>query len=345
LRRVGTTHPLSENLSRIYEAAQRGAQISRQLLAFSRRQILAPQDVNLNDLIKDLLKLLGKTLGEHIEMQFIPEAQLHTVHADPVQVEQVIMNLCINARDAMPEGGKLIIETMNIYLDEQYTDTHPTVKSGHYTVLTITDTGHGMSEEVKNKVFEPFFTTKEPGKGTGLGLSVVHGIVAQHNGFINLYSEIGKGTTFKIYFPSVDRPAVARTQLRREQIVGGTETILLVEDEQAMRDMIKATLENLGYTVLATENGEQALQQFPEHRDAVKLVISDIVMPKMGGKQLYESLQAMSYTGTFLFISGYTTNVIHNNFISKIDAEALMKPFTASDLGNKVRKLLDEARK
>lgn len=338
---IGMNHPLSENLLRISDSAVKGAQITRQLLAFSRKQVISPQDVNLNEIIQETLKLLIKTLGEHIELKFIPEKNLRTVYADPIQIEQVLMNLCINARDAMPDGGQLIIETSNITLEQEYVDTHISAKVGEYTLLTVTDTGEGMSEEVKNKIFEPFFTTKESGQGTGLGLSVVHGIVYQHNGFINVYSEVGKGTSFKIYFPSVKRPAVKKVEFRKEEVVGGNEKILLVEDEKGLREMLKATLENYGYFVMSAENGEEALKIISECGDKIDLIISDVVMPKMSGKQLYEKLKESSYKKPFLFISGYTQNVIHHNFILDPGIDVLMKPFTPAELGKQVRSLLD----
>ncbi len=343
MKSIGTNHPLSENLMRISDSALKGAQITRQLLAFSRRQVISPQDINLNDIVKDTLKLLSKTLGEHIELNFIPEKNLRTIYADPIQVEQILMNLCINARDAMPNGGKLIIETSNVNLDQEYIDTHISAKIGSYTLLTITDTGEGMSDDVKSKIFEPFFTTKESGKGTGLGLSVVHGIVYQHNGFINVYSELGKGTTFKIYFPSVDRPAIGRGDYRKEEIPGGKEKILLVEDEKGLREMLKATLESFGYFVFHASNGEEALKIIYECKEKIDMIISDVIMPKMSGKQLYEKLKETNYKGPFLFISGYTQNVIHHNFILDSEIEVLMKPFTPVELGRKVRSLLDKS--
>jgi len=345
LKKVGASHPLSENLTRITQAAQQGAQMVRQLLAFSRRQILSPQDININNLIEGLLKLLGKTLGEHIQLKFIPEEHIHTIHADPVQIEQIVMNLCLNARDAMPEGGQLIIETSNCQLDDEYCKTHAQVKPGDYIMMAVTDTGHGMSKAIQERIFEPFFTTKQPGKGTGLGLSVVHGIVTQHGGFINVYSEVGKGTTFKIYLPSVERPAVARKEMLKEEIPGGSETVLIVEDEAGMRDMMKAVLENLGYSVIAAEDGEQALHLISDNPHRIQLVISDIIVPKIGGKELFEELKSMNFEGQFLFISGYTSNVIHHNFITDKDVEALLKPFSPAELGKKVRALLDRVKR
>lgn len=342
MKSIGMNHPLSENLIRISDSALKGAQITRQLLAFSRRQVLTPQDINLNDIVRDTIKLLSKTLGEHIELNFIHEKNLRTIYADPIQIEQILMNLCINARDAMPDGGKLIIETSNVTLEQEYIDTHISAKIGDYTLLTVTDTGEGMSEEIKNKIFEPFFTTKESGKGTGLGLSVVHGIVYQHNGFINVYSEVGKGTTFKIYFPSVNRPAIGKGDYRKEEVQGGKEKILLVEDESGLREMLKSTLESFGYFVLAAGNGEEALKILSECREKIDIIISDVVMPKMSGKQLYEKLSETNYRGAFLFISGYTQNVIHHNFILDPGIEVLMKPFTPIELGKKIRSILDK---
>lgn len=342
LKSVGPNHPLADNLNRINESALKGAQLNRQLLAFSRRQILSPQDINLNNIIKDLMTLISKVVGEHIKIQFYPEETLKTINADPIQIEQVLINLCINAKDAMPEGGKLIIETKNIVLEQEYIDTHISAKVGNYSLISITDTGIGMSDEVKNKIFEPFFTTKPTGKGTGLGLSVVHGIVYQHNGFINVYSEVGKGTTFKIYLPSVDRPSIPLKEKRKEEVHGGYENILLVEDEPGLRSTLKAILEDFGYSVIAAENGEEALKIFLSCCKNISLVISDVIMPKMSGMQLLEKLKESDYKGEFLFISGYTNNMIHHNFILDTKYEILMKPFTPLELGKKVREILDK---
>ena len=266
MRMAGDAKALHD-LDEILRCAERAATLTRQLLTFARRQVIEPVNLNLSTLVADLMKLIGKVVGEHIEMKTSLEKNVPTIHADRGQIEQVVMNLCLNARDAMPEGGRLVVETEDVHLEEEYVRQNPYMKTGRYALLTVSDTGVGMDEKTRERVFEPFFTTKGPDKGTGLGLAMVYGIVKQHGGFIHLYSEPGKGTTFKVYFPAIEAPPDAVPTKRREEIVrGGTETILLAEDEDAIRTLAERILTGFGYTVLVARNGEEAIEIFRRNK-------------------------------------------------------------------------------
>ncbi len=328
---------------RIYGLADRAAKITKQLLAFARRQILMPRELNLNELIGDILELLKRLLGEQIQVRFIPGAELKTILADPSQVEQVVLNLSVNAGDAMEHGGKLTIETANTRLDEFYCRTHTNVRPGEYAVITVSDTGTGMDQVTLERIFEPFYTTKEIGKGTGLGLSVVHGIIRQHGGTISVYSEKGKGTTFKVYFPAAK--GIARKspdrQGRATKISRGSETVLVVEDNEELREFMRTFLVENGYTVLTAREGEEGLAAFERQPSNISLIISDIVMPKMSGKALKEAVDKRFPGRKFLFISGYTDNDVHQGFILDEKVDFLQKPFTAIEFSERVRKILD----
>lgn len=343
LGRIRDDHPVNNYLLRIYGLADRAAKITKQLLAFARKQILMPKTLELNRLISDLLDLLGRVLGEQIRITFLPNPGLSTILADPAQVEQVILNLAVNAGDAMPHGGTLKIETSNVVLDEFYCKSHANVKPGEYVQVAVSDTGVGIDPSVLERIFEPFFTTKEIGKGTGLGLSVVHGIIRQHGGTINVYSEIGQGTTFRVYFPAVEKPADKEAakdgdvkKLRR-----GDETILVVEDNDDLRDFMQTLLSESGYHVLTAREGEEGIAVFEQHSKDVSLVISDVVMPKVGGRGLKEAVDRLSPEQKFLFISGYTDTTVHHSFILDDRVDYLQKPFTAYELSDRVRKILD----
>lgn len=343
LGKIEESHPVNSYLMRIYGLADRAAKITKQLLAFARRQILMPKDLDLNELIGDILELLSRLLGEQIQITFLPESDLNTVLADPSQVEQVILNLSVNAGDAMQNGGTLTIETKNVLLDEFYCRTHANVKPGDYVMVSVADTGVGIAPAVIEHIFEPFFTTKEIGKGTGLGLSVVHGIIRQHGGTINVYSEKGKGTTFKVYFPSIKRP-VRRNQDRPvnlKTLSTGTETVLVVEDNEELREFMKMLLSDSGYTVLVAGEGEEGLAVFEQHANDISLVISDVVMPKVNGRELREAVKARSPGKKFLFISGYTDSTVHHGFVLDDKVDFLQKPFTAFEFSEKVREILD----
>ncbi|MDI6804354.1 MAG: ATP-binding protein [Bacteroidota bacterium] len=329
----------------IIQLTNRAARIVRQLLAFSRRQIIEPAVIDINTLISDLLKLIGNTIGEHIEIEFLPNKGINTIFADTAQIEQIIMNLCMNARDAMPEGGKLIIETENVVLDEDYVHGYPGAKPGKYVMLAVTDTGCGIPSSSLDRIFEPFFTTKEKDKGTGLGLAMVHGIVYQHNGIINVYSEVSKGTTFKIYFLASEDATAIKIIDDKKELPIGTETILLVEDDADLREMIFSLLTNQGYVVITAIDGEQAIEIFTRNALNIDFIISDVVMPKISGKEFYNKVRLLNPDIGFLFISGYTANVIHKNFLLERGFDFLQKPFTPYELAIKIRKILEKPNK
>lgn len=340
-RKISPQNPLYNRLDKILNLTERGARITQQMLAFSRRQDIEPRNVNLNVLVSDLLKLLGKTLGEHINIKFKPEQDLRTISVDPGQIDQVLMNLCINARDAMPDGGDLLINTSNIDIDKDYARYHVDAKEGKYIVLSVSDTGTGIPAEYVQKVFDPFFTTKEPGKGTGLGLSVVHGIVGQHKGFVNVYSEFGIGTTFNIYLPAVEGEPDAGVSEELEEIPRGSGTILVVEDDEDILSMIQSILEYQGYTGLIARDGDEAFNLFNEKKDEIKLIVSDVVMPKLSGRELYEKIKLMSPEIPFLFISGYTAEMISRRFIDEEGVAFIAKPFRTSEFGRKITEILN----
>lgn len=341
LKKISETHPLYSHINIIIQLTNRAARIVRQLLAFSRRQIIEPAVIDINILISDLLKLIGNTIGEHIEIEFLPNKGSNTIFADTAQIEQIIMNLCMNARDAMPEGGKLIIETENIVLDEDYVRGYPGAKPGKYVMLAVTDTGCGIPSSSLDRIFEPFFTTKEKDKGTGLGLAMVHGIVYQHNGIINVYSEVSKGTTFKIYFLASECATASKVIDDKKELPIGTETILLVEDDADLREMIFSLLTNQGYRVITAIDGEKAIEIFTRNALNIDFIISDVVMPKISGKEFYNRVRMLNPNIGFLFISGYTANVIHKNFLVERGFDFLQKPFTPYELASKIRIILE----
>ncbi len=336
-------HPLRENLEEIRKASERASNLTRQLLAFGRRQILDFKVINLNTLLKDLDKMLHRILGEDIELAYHLIQSVGKVKTDPGQIEQVILNLAVNARDAMPSGGKLTIETSNVYLSEAYARTHMEVTPGNYVMLSVSDNGPGMTSEVRERIFEPFFTTKEKGKGTGLGLSTVYGIVKQSGGHINVYSEPGIGTTFKIYLPRVEEE---EDHLQRKtldiSLPTGDETILLAEDEQSVRELGARILRDRGYQVYEARNGQEALaivERYPEVK--FHLLLTDVVMPGMSGKELADRLMLSIPHLKALFISGYTDNAIVHHGVLMEGIDFLQKPFTYEGLARKVREVLD----
>ena len=335
--------PLWGNIQEIQKATQRATDLTRQLLAFSRRQILDLKVIDLNSLLKDLDKMLRRIIGEDIELATLLTEELGRVKIDPGQFEQMILNLAVNARDAMPSGGKLTIETANVILDEEYAHTHIGVTPGPYVRLSVSDTGVGIPMEVKEKVFEPFFTTKEKGKGTGLGLSTVYGIVKQSGGNIWVYSEPAHGTTFKIYLPRVEEDL--DTLYGRDEsdfLPGGGETVLLVEDEPSVRDLAHRLLNQQGYKVLEAANGEEALHVAQEHAgEKIHLLLTDVVMPRMGGKELTDQLKIFRPDIKVLYASGYTDNAIVHHGVLERGTHFLQKPFSPSGLVRKVREVLD----
>ncbi|MGZ9136696.1 MAG: PAS domain S-box protein [Candidatus Deferrimicrobiaceae bacterium] len=328
------------NLDEILRCGERAATLTRQILTYSRRQIIEPINLSLNTVITDLLKLVSKVLGEQIEIRTFLEKDLPIIRADIGQIEQVVMNLVMNARDAMPGGGQLRIETEVANLDAEFVRHHPYMSVGSYVVLMVSDTGVGMDQKTQERVFEPFFTTKAPDKGTGLGLAMVYGIVKQHKGFIHLYSEPGKGTTIKIYLPPVEgAPDVLESQ-KPSEIRGGTETILLAEDDESVRMLVERSLRDLGYTLLVTRNGEEAIEIFHQNSDKISLALLDVVMPLKGGKEAYEVIHRIKPELKVIFMSGYTADSVHESFVKIAGVPFLPKPFSPSSLARKVREVL-----
>ena len=330
-------------LKQIIHAGERAAELTKQLLAFSRQQILEPQIVNLNDNLLNITSLLERVIDENIELTVIPFDSLERIRVDPSQLEQVILNLVINARDAMPQGGMLTLETNNVYLDDHYAAQHPEVNAGTYVMLAVSDTGEGFDEDIKTRIFEPFFTTKEKGKGTGLGLATVHGIVNQSGGHIWVYSEKDQGTTFKIYFPQIQEETGGSVQLiQKNQETTGTETILLVEDEKIVRRLAKDILEISGYVILEAIDSNHAQEISATYDGEIHLLLTDVVMPKLNGRQLAEIIVRDRPQMKVLYMSGYTDNVIVHHGVLKADMAFLQKPITPDTLGKKVRQLLDK---
>jgi len=334
--------PLKANLEEIRRASDRAADLTRQLLAFSRKQILEMKVLDMNQVLERLDKMLRRVIGEDIALEVIPAEPLGKVKADPGQMEQVWMNLVVNARDAMPEGGKLTIETANVELDEEYARRHIAVKPGSYVMLSVSDTGMGMTPEVKERLFEPFFTTKEMGKGTGLGLSTVYGIVKQSGGNIWVYSEPGQGTTFKIYLPQVDEPLEELREEEIREIPHGSETVLVVEDEETVRKLAVRILKRQGYKVLEAEDGGKAFMLCEKFKEAIHLILTDVVMPGMSGRKLAERLKEIHPEAKVLYMSGYTDNAILHHGVLEPGIQFLQKPFTVEGLSRKVREALDK---
>ncbi len=340
LEDMARADPRRADLEEIQRAATGAAGLTRQLLAFSRQQVLEPRVLNLNDVLSAAGKMLQRLLGEDVSLQMTLAPSLGNVKADPGQIEQVIMNLAVNARDAMPDGGKLTIETGNTDLDAAYAAQHSVVAPGSYVMITVTDTGLGMDEATKARLFEPFFTTKEKGKGTGLGLATVYGIVKQSNGFIWVYSESGHGTSFKVYLPRVgEAPAVA-AEARPLLTNRGSETILLAEDASGVRAVSEEILTRLGYTVLVASDGRAALELAAAHRGPIHLLVTDVIMPEMSGRQLADRLRQQRPSLKVLFVSGYTDDAIVRHGILEPGIAFLQKPFTPLTLARKVREAL-----
>jgi two-component system cell cycle sensor histidine kinase/response regulator CckA len=336
--------PLRADIEEIRKAASRAAGLTRQLLLFSRQQVVEPKVMDLNEVLASMDKMLQRILGEDVELVSVPAKAAGRVKVDPSHVEQVILNLVVNARDAMPTGGKLTIETANVILDEEYTRSHLQVKAGPHVMMAVSDTGLGMDRETQTRIFEPFFTTKEKGKGTGLGLSTVFGIVQQSGGHIWVYSEPGKGTTFKIYLPRVDAeldvltPAVAPTTLR------GTETVLLAEDEEQVRSIVLNVLLRQGYHVIPAQNGGEALLLSERHSGTIDLLLTDVVMPTMSGPELAKRLAATRPDMKVLCMSGYTDDSIVRHGVLESGVAFIQKPITPTLLMTKVREVLDAGR-
>jgi CheY-like chemotaxis protein len=331
----------------VRKAADGAAALTRQLLAFSRQQVVEPRVVSLNAVVEGLQKMLRRVIDEDIELATSLAPDLGAVRADVGQLEQVLMNLAVNARDAMPTGGRLTIETANVEHDPDYARDHAAAAVRRFAMLAVTDTGCGMDEATKARIFEPFFTTKPPGKGTGLGLATVYGIVKQAGGFIWVYSEPGQGTSFKIYLPEVDATAEGEggaTAPAGTRVPGGTETVLLVEDAAAVRAVTKQVLERQGYTVLEAEDGEAALRLAHAHRGPIHLLLTDVVMPQLSGRELAERLAPLRPETRILYASGYTDDSVVRHGVLESGTAYLQKPFSPESLARKVREVLDNVR-
>jgi len=331
-----------KSLEAVMNASRRAAKLVRQLLAYSCRQVLEMKNVDLNGVINDMMNILRRVIGENIELEFRAGDNTGIVHVDPNQVNQIIANLCVNARDAIGTSGSITIETADVHIDKTYCQTHPWDRTGRYVLISVTDTGCGIDQENLDRIFDPFYTTKETGKGTGLGLSTVYGLVKKHEGLVHVYSEPGKGTVFKVYFPVVEEEADKIDDRPEIPVKGGIETILLAEDEKMVRDLTGKILEQKGYTVLTARDGEEAVAVFEENAEHVDMLILDVVMPMQGGKEVYEQIRKTRPEIGVLFLSGYNMNAVHTNFVLDEGLDLMQKPCNSDQLLRKVREILDK---
>ena len=344
LNSLGPGDANRHSAEQIMKAGERAAALTRQLLAFSRRQVLQPRVLDLNRLVMGLNIMLQRLIGEDIDLRLDMGADLGRVSADPSQIEQVLMNLVVNARDAMPKGGTLTVETANVTLDSTYPGRYIAAKPGPFVLLAVSDNGAGMDEATQARLFEPFFTTKGVGRGTGLGLSTVFGIVKQSGGSLDVYSEPGRGSSFKVYLPRIDQPVAAETEGPRTPSRRGTETILLVEDDDMVRNLVREALENNGYKVLDSSGPMEARRVAESHRGPIQLLVTDVVMPKINGRELAEQMARERPKMKVLYMSGYTDNAVVNSGILKKEVAFLQKPFTPGALIDKVREVLENGK-
>jgi two-component system cell cycle sensor histidine kinase/response regulator CckA len=339
---VDPADPVYGNLQQIFKTAQRSAGLVRQLLGFARKQTVSPKVLDLNDTVSGMLKMLRRLIGEDIDLAWMPGHDLWAVKIDPSQIDQILANLTVNARDAIAGVGKVTIETENVVLDEAYCAQNAGFVPGEYVILAVSDNGSGMDKEILGHLFEPFFTTKEAGKGTGLGLATVYGIVKQNDGFINVYSEPGEGTTFKIYLPRYDSGAAELLKERpREAVPRGTETVLLVEDDEAILHTTQSMLERLGYRVLGASSIAGTIDLAETHAAEIHLLITDVVMPEMNGRNLAHRLALLRPGMKTLFMSGYSANVIAHRGILDEGVRFIQKPFSLKELATRIREVLD----
>ncbi len=333
--------PIRESIDNILESANRAAELTHSLLAFSSKQVMNLQPMDLNEIIRQVEIFLKRVIGADVELRTFMKQKTLTVNADSGQIEQVLMNLATNARDAMPTGGVFTIETDTIMVDDDSLKVLGLGKQGVYAVVLVSDTGEGMDETTRKRIFEPFFTNKEEGRGTGLGLSIVYGIIQQHNGLINVYSEPEKGTCFKIYLPLAQTPAGARHTLDISAPGGGIETVLVAEDDAKVRELSQQVLQEFGYTVITAENGEEAVLKFMEQKDHIQLVILDVVMPRMSGSAVYQEIRKIQPDIKALFLSGYTADAVHIQHFIAEGISFIQKPVSPNDFLKKVREVLD----
>ena len=341
------TKRLREDLEEVKLSGRRGAELTRQLLAFSRQQQLDRRPIDIHHTVKNLLGMLRRIIEENVTVHFHPVAERSTVFADAGQIEQILINLGANARDAMPKGGRLIIETANVTLDDAYVERHPYARAGRYVQISVSDTGTGMTEEVRRRVFEPFFTTKDVDKGTGLGLSTVYGIVKQHEGTVEVYSEPRGGTTFKIYLPLEEGTAREAVEAAAPPLEGGTETVLVAENEPSLERLARQVLEGLGYRVVTARDGREAVKVYEARRDEIDLVLLDVIMPRLDGPDAYREMRALApRAAPVIFMTGYSPELVRERLEAELDAGAglLQKPYDADTLGRKVREVLDAVR-
>jgi PAS domain S-box-containing protein len=333
--------PNRHSVEQIMRAGERAGALTKQLLAFSRRQVLQPKVLEVNRLVSSMTAMLQRLIGEDVDLRIVLRPDVGRVHADPGQVEQVLMNLVVNARDAMPKGGILTVETANVELDESYASRHIEVRSGPYVMLAVSDNGAGMDEATRARLFEPFFTTKGAGKGTGLGLSTVFGIVKQSGGSLQVYSEPGSGTSVKVFLPRIEQPAALDPETQKKTARRGHETVLLVEDDDMVRNLVRETLERDGYTVIDANSPTEARRAADRHQGAINLLITDVIMPKTNGRELAEQLLKRRPNLKVLYMSGYTDSAIASSGVLQKEMSFLQKPFTPAALVNKVREVLE----
>ncbi len=341
LEKADAESMLHVNLEQIVKAGNRATTLVRQLLALSRKQVLRLEVLDLNEVVEDFAKMIRRVIGEHIALDLHSEPGLKNVHADRGQLEQILMNLCVNSRDAMPEGGRLTIETDNAELDAHFCRDNAWATPGNYVQLSVSDTGIGMDEETQRRIFEPFYTTKGEGEGTGLGLATVYGIVRQHHGMISVHSELGLGATFRIYLPMSDSSLEAACNTEATDRPGGTEVILLAEDDENVRSVAKQFLEHAGYTVIAATDGEEAIRLFEHHAKKIDLALLDVVMPRCGGRAVYNHIRKTNAKMPVLFASGYSAGAIHTNFVLQDGIVFIQKPSQRDELLREVRRLLN----